>query len=254
MQDRRNEKLARKNPDRLQKEIDDLKAITTNGGKLSKVEEQMLEGLEKEIKAVRRARETLGDKAPTFGRAWNGRGESRGDGVLGKRRRGSPGASSDDDDDVPDEVRRIPMPRDTPPPIPKEVMDEWWARRRARRAAENPNHIAVEGKKEAPAPVEAKTVYEAAPVTRNLQQEAVSAFVPAAVRAKMSKARGQDGLIDPEEADRLEREGYIKSGGATAGATAGAPGRDQELEDGEGTQQNQHPRAVVMEEVEDEEG
>ena len=41
-----------------------------------------------------------------------------------------------------------------------------------------------------PKPVtEAKTVYEAAPEIRDLRKEAVSAFVPTAVRMKMQKAR-----------------------------------------------------------------
>lgn len=59
--------------------------------------------------------------------------------------------------------------------------------------------------------MEAKTTYEAKPIVRDLRQEAVSAFVPAAVQMKMNKGRGQGGLMEPEEADKLEREGYLKS-------------------------------------------
>lgn len=65
-------------------------------------------------------------------------------------------------------------------------------------------------KTEAP-PVESQTVYEAKPVMRDLRQEAVSAFVPAAVQRKLNKGRGQGGLTEPEEADRLEKEGNSKS-------------------------------------------
>lgn len=132
------------------------------------------------------------------------------------------------------------MPRDTPPPIPKDVMDAWWARRRARRQAErgDDHHPAKDrGASTTPAPaIEAKTVYEAKPMVRNLQKESVSAFVPSAVRAKMAKGSGQGGLMEPEEADRLEQQGYLK--GYSAGndqkpsAPHGATVEDAEDEDG----------------------
>ncbi|KAF4819360.1 Protein saf1 [Colletotrichum tropicale] len=217
IQSQRNEKLARRNPERIQKQIDDLKAITTGGGKLSRHEEQVLDGLEKELRAVKKAREALGDKAPSFGRGYHRDGDSSG-GVLGKRRRNDDELTSDED--VPDEVKRIPMPRDTPPPIPKEVLDKWYAKRRARRQAEqaerneNEKSDEKEQKTSTPAP-EAKTVYEAKPMVRNLQKEAVAAFVPTAVRMKLDKGKGQGGLMEPEEADRLEREGYLKTTTAT---------------------------------------
>ncbi|KAF6812578.1 WW domain binding protein 11 [Colletotrichum plurivorum] len=234
VQSRRNEKLARRNPERLQKQVDDLKAITEGGGKLSRHEEQVLEGLEKELRAVKKAREALGDKAPSFGRGFHRDGDSSG--VLGKRRRDNDDASSEED--VPEDVKRIPMPRDTPPPIPKEVLDKWYAKRRARRQAEQAENRKSEkdDKPATPAP-EPKTVYEAKPMVRNLAKEAVSAFVPTAVRMKMDKGKGQGGLMEPEEADRLEREGYLK--------TTGADGTEETAPTG--------PRKVTMEEVEDDE-
>lgn len=119
------------------------------------------------------------------------------------------------------------MPRDTPPPIPKDVLDEWYAKRRARRAATgNANHEPLgEGKganreqrrSEPPvAPVEVKTVYEAKPVVRDLKKEAVSAFMPATVRMKIEKGKGQGGLLEPEEADQLEKEGYLQPQGISS--------------------------------------
>ena len=250
---RRNEKLAQRNPARIQQQIDDLKALKESGGKLTATEEQALEALEKDLKAVKKAREALGDSAPQFGRGPPRQGQ-RGDGALGKRRRDDDDLSSGDSD-VPDDVKNIPMPRDTPPPIPKEILDEWYAKRRARRNAERPaageqrqeqERPGKPGKPEtsaAPAvAIEAKTVYEAKPIVRNLQKEAVSAFTPAAVRVKMEKGKGQGGLLEPEEADQLEREGYLRapdtaqpqSGQAQLGQSAG-------------------PRGVTMEEVEDDE-
>ncbi|KAH6607167.1 hypothetical protein Trco_003480 [Trichoderma cornu-damae] len=279
-QSRRNEKLARKNPDRIQKQIDDLKAIAAGGGKLTRHEEQVLEGLERELGAVRKARDTLGDDAPGFG----GRGRRRDDhgprsGALGKRRRGDGGDGSSSGEDVAEDVRSIPMPRDTPPPIPKAELDKWYAKRRARRAAENAARRAdgagggeagggrdgdgdgdegkgkggERGRNKAPPAVESKTVYEAKPVVRDLRKEAVSAFVPTSVQMKMNKGKGQGGLMEPEEADRLERDGYLKlasgggrdeaeeDAGAEAGAAAGAKGVGASS------------RHVMMEEVQDEE-
>ncbi|KAH6697223.1 WW domain binding protein 11-domain-containing protein [Plectosphaerella plurivora] len=242
LQARRNEQLSRRNPTRIQAQIDDLKAITAGGGKLSNHEEQVLAGLEKELKAVNKAREALGDKAPVFSLGRGGKDYyGQQGGVLGKRRRQA--AQESTDDDVPDDVKRIPMPRDTPPPIPKSVMDAWWQRRRARRQAEQGEDgegaAGAEGegsdkKKGNAKPMpESKTVYEAKPQVRDLHKEAVSAFVPSVVRAKMVKGQGRGGLLEPEEADRLEKEGYLKTAGQ-AGPTA--------------------PHAATVEDAEDEQG
>ncbi|KAK4248858.1 WW domain binding protein 11-domain-containing protein [Corynascus novoguineensis] len=241
-QARRNEKLAKRNPARIQQQIDDLKAIKDGGRKLTAHEEQALEALEKDLKAVVKAREALGDKAPQFGRGPPRQGQ-RGDGVLGKRRRDDEDASSSDSD-VPDDVKRIPMPRDTPPPIPKEILDEWYAKRRAKRNAERAAEAErQETDKPATPVVEAKTVYEAKPVIRDLRKEAVSAFVPTAVRMKLEKGKGRGGLLEPEEADQLEREGYLRGHDPTQSQT-------EEPRPGQGI----GARGVTMEEVADEEG
>ena len=136
------------------------------------------------------------------------------------------------------------MPRDTPPPIPKEILDAWYAKRRAKRNA-NPEQETERQQQQAEKPaalaVESRTVYEAKPVVRNLQKEAVSAFMPSAVRMKIEKGKGQGGLLEPEEADQLEKEGYLR-------ATETRPHPEQmPVEEGSG------PRRVMIEEVEDEE-
>lgn len=149
--------------------------------------------------------------------------------MLGKRRHDTLDASSGDED-IPEDVRRIPMPRDTPPPIPKEVMDEWYAKRRARRNAEQAAKKSEDDNaKDAPV-IESKTVYEAKPVVRNLQKEAVTAFVPSAVQLKLNKGSGQAGLMEPEEADRLEQEGYMKTTSNTNEHTS-EPSRKVTIED-----------------------
>jgi len=171
--------------------------------------------------------------------------------VLGKRRRDANDASSSDSD-VPDDVKSIPMPRDTPPPIPKEILDKWYAKRRA--ARQNPNMEPLGSQRIKPVVgdkpeaerqpvVEAKTVYEAKPIVRDLRKEAVSAFVPAAVRAKIEKGKGNSGLLEPEEADELEREGYLKN-----------PGRDRASQREMNPEADAVPRNVTMEDVEDDEG
>ncbi len=228
---RRNERLAQRNPERIRKQIDDLKDVTTNGGKLDRHQEQVLEGLEKELKAIAKARDALGDKAPSFGL---GPRRDGGGAVLGKRRRDAEDAASSDSD-VSADVKIIPMPRDTPPPIPKEVLDAWYAKRRARRG--NPNEEPLGGEKARPRPTveAAKTVYEARPVIRDLRKEAVSAFVPTAVRAKIDKGKGKAGLLEPEEADQLEQEGYLKRPAVPESqATAGRNVTIEEVYDEEG--------------------
>lgn len=187
--------------------------------------------------------------------------------MLGKRRRDEDESS---EEDVPEDVKAIPMPRDTPPPIPKEVLDRWYQKRRERMGmgngegsgggrGTNANNTPLGDNARIPErermgsvnnrPVmEAKTVYEAKPIVRDLRKEAVS-FVPAAVRAKLDKSKGLGGLVEPEEADRLEKEGYMKGRGSVEviGSTEG----------GESTESNSQlaqSRAVLMEEVDDEDG
>lgn len=223
---------------------------------------------------MRKARETLGDKAPVLGRGGGDRGDrgdrdgGRGGGVLGKRRRDG-GRAEESESDVPEEVAGVPMPGDTPPPIPKEVLDKWYQARRDKWAANNPpaherdagrmgrrgegssanamplganaREVGTGGREEERRPaapkVEAKTVYEAAPAIRDLRREAVSAFVPVAVRKKMEKAGGRGGLVGEGEAEELERGGYWKGGGGEGGDEGGGK---------EGS------KRVTVEEVEDE--
>jgi hypothetical protein len=205
VQAQRTEKLARRNPTRIQRDIDSLKAAS-EGGELRPHERQRLAELEKDLAAVNKARTALGDKAPQFrerrddGGDRGGRGGARGGrgGVLGKRSRDDSwrgrddgGGSSDTDADVKD----IPMPRDTPPPIPRQHQ-----RRGEPFEEEAP-----------PEPKKAQIVYEAAPQVRNLQKEAAR-FVPAAVAQKMKLAKGQGGLMDEAQYDKLEQQGYMDSG------------------------------------------
>jgi hypothetical protein len=183
--------------------------------------------------------------------------------VLGKRRRDDD--ESESEGDVPDDVKRIPMPRDTPPPIAKDVLDRWYQARRERLGLGREREGAGRGtdanstplgEKERRVgggsaatpmpPVEVKTVYEAKPVLRDLRKEAV-AFVPAAVRVKMQKGKGIGGLVEPEEADKLEREGYLPTSRVVHRGDEGGV-KEKEHTPPQGS------RTVAMEQVEDEDG
>lgn len=252
---RRNEKLARRNPDRIQRQINGYKEAEASGQQLRPRDKEILEALEKDLRGVLKAREALGDKAPRFdhGRGGHqGEGARRGgDGVLGKRRRGSDETRmprDSDSSDTDEDVRRIPMPRDTPPPIP---------RQNRRRDGNVPEQVTG---RSGPHPLPArptaapvtKTVYEAKPQIRDLRQEATSKFIPAAVRMKQQSIQGQGKLLEPEELDKLEKAGY-NAGPAPQVQIGDSSDVDglKSLEEEE-RRFNQELRTVQMEEVEDE--
>ena len=221
---RRNEKLARRNPERLQRQVDDLKALEESS-QIKPREKQILEGLERDVNAIRKAREALGDKAPQFGKQ---RGGKKSDGILGKRRwdgERKPQRRNHEEQDSGSEtdesVRRIPMPNDTPPPIPQQY------RRHLNGTNANAEPINANGKhplsQKAMSAPEVKTTYESAPQIRDLKQEAIKRFIPDVVRKKQEAVRGVGSLVEPEELDRLEKEGYVGQNEATfRGKDAGA--------------------------------
>lgn len=235
VQARRNEKLARRNPERLQRQVDDLKALEESG-QIKPREKQILQELERDVNSIRKAREALGDKAPHFG----GRppahfqAERRDRDVLGKRRRdgerkpsrqhnhGNVSSGSETDESV----RRIPMPKDTPPPPPQQY-------RQNNRNCTNANAEPISGdrlslalprKPQTAFVQEAKTTYESAPQVRDLKKEAVARFVPNVVRMKQEVVKGRGGLVEPEELDRLEKEGYAHGDNVTTSNVVGEAG------------------------------
>jgi hypothetical protein len=253
---RRNEKLARRNPDRIQRQINELKEAEESGQKLRPRDKEILEALEKDLRGVLKAREALGDKAPRFNDnnnrgGYGGRGGR--EGVLGKRRRGSDETrmpAEDESSETDEDVRRIPMPKDTPPPLPRpqrkrggESTQEGGERRGPHALPARPTTAAAP-----------KTVYEAKPEIRDLRKEATNKFIPAAVRMKQQSIKGQGKLLEPEEMDRLEKAGYNASAGAGTGAGSEAPAQDAHISLEEEEQRfNRELKTVQMEEVEDEE-
>lgn len=204
LQARRNEKLAKRNPDRIQRQIDDLKALEA-GGDIKPREKAILADLERDLKAIRKARDTLGEKAPYYSTRPQHEHQIRSGppSNLGKRKRVHDNGLESSGSDTDDSVQNIPWPRDTPPPVPREF----------RRNKESRTETFGSRSYDAPSqPVEAKTTYESAPQIRDLKKEAVSKFVPSVVKRKQDALRGAAGqLLEPEELDRLEREGYIQA-------------------------------------------
>lgn len=200
VQAQRNEKLARRNPARIQRDIDQFKDLEQSGA-LRPHERQRLTELEKDLAAVNKARAALGDKAPQFKperrhddfgeRGGRDAGRGRGGGVLGKRTRDGQ-RKEDDSSDTDDNVANIPMPRDTPPPIPRQRQ----------------RNIQTQGEEGAPEPKKAQIVYEAPVERRDFLKEATK-FMPAAVAQKMKLAKGEGRLLEPEEFDKLQEDGYM---------------------------------------------
>ncbi|KAG9185494.1 hypothetical protein G6011_08038 [Alternaria panax] len=218
LQNQRNEKLARRNPNRIQRDIDSLKELDQSGA-IRPHERQRLQELEKDLAAVNKARAALGDKAPVFKpeRQYNNsnnddnreRGAAQRDrraNVLGKRSRDGQ-RKDDDSSDTDDDVKCIPMPRDTPPPIPKRYLQQ-----QSQQDADDGTTTAP------PEPKKPTIVYEAAPQVRDLRKEATK-FMPASVAQKMKLAKGEGRLLEPDEFDKLREEGYMKEKKASTPAT-----------------------------------
>jgi len=228
----RTERLSQRNPERLQRQLDELLAEeAASGGTLRPRDREAKEKLERDIKAVRGAREKLGGK--------DGKDGDRG--VLGKRSRGdvqqqqqqrrgntqyshhqhrhndNDAHASDASSATDPDVRAIPMPRDTPPPLPRRHPPP-------RQQHHQPHDLPA--RPTAPA----QTTYSSAPQIRNLQKEATSAFVPAAVAARLKQARPapdehEHKLLELEEVEALERAGYLR---APPGARAGEEEEEEE--------------------------
>lgn len=181
----------------------------------------------------------LGDKAPTFnsnrgGGEARGRGDARGGrggyGGLGKRNREEAESSGGETDES---VRKIPWPRDTPPPIPRLQRDDGPRHSTTanseplgvQRRLQNREGLETEVPDTAlllkPAP---KTTYESKPVVRDLRKEATARFVPNAVKRQIDATKGVGGkVLEEEEVDILEKEGY-GPGGRSLGDGVGGRG------------------------------
>jgi len=81
----RTEKLARRNPDRIQKQIDELKAVGEEGGQMGPSDRKLLADLERDLAAVKKAKEALGEKVPE--RRAGGAGVKRSAGEMEEKNR-----------------------------------------------------------------------------------------------------------------------------------------------------------------------
>ena len=216
IQQQRVEKLARRNPDRLQKQIEELQGLKeAQGGKLRPKDAEVLAELERDLRGVRKAREMRGEDNPL------GRDRRKGDDIrredrdggwgrthLGKRRRDEGAGDERDSTDTDPDVRDIPMPRDTPPPVPpKWIRDK--ARKRGAQPPTNQQDSALNSTTEPePPPKAPRTAYSSAPQMRDLRKEATDKFMPAAVRARLQEQekqkKGERKLPEPEDIDAQE--------------------------------------------------
>lgn len=193
----RQEKLARRNPARIEAQIAQLRGLEESG-EIRPHERKTLSELGEELVKVKKAREALGvreddrDRDRDRNRDRDGdRGgpRQRGRGVSGpgtrpggagrgsseyKSSRG--GEDSDSGESTASSVRDIPMPTGTPPPPPRQNYRQQQQPQRA------PHSLPPKP----PSPV-AITTYEAKPVVRDLQKEA-AVFVPAAVQRAIVRA------------------------------------------------------------------
>ena len=248
----------------------------SQGGKLSTRDQKQLEEAENDVVRVKKAREALGDKAPTLnsgrgrGDGGRGRGDTRGRGGyggLGKRPREDQEESSGSETD--ESVRRIPWPKDTPPPIPRQRHDRPRHSTNAnseplgvdRRLPLGQGGSELEQRPDTtlPAKPTVKTTYESAPQVRDLKKEATAKFVPAAVRRKIDASKGKGGtLLEEEEVERLEKEGYGAGAVEAISASAqmvedAAPDVGKEDEEAQRLREEEERFAREMESVEDQE-
>lgn len=265
IQAQRTTRLATRNPLRLEQTIASLKSLQeSQGGKLGQQEKKALEDAERDLVRVRKARETVRVKdGPSGKNEEGGRGRGAGGQGLGAKRlrREMEGKSKgereskeeeegeDKEDEKTDEdVRRIPMPRDTPPPIPRRphahpastsapasnanleplgparLPSSLYAPSDTTATTTTASQSPALAPALAPPPQPAVIkIYESAPQVRDLRKEAVASFVPEVVRRKLDAVRGKGKLLEEEELRELEKEGFtnvVSGGGVASSATS----------------------------------
>ena len=190
--------------------------------------------LERDLTLVKKARTERPDLVPQR-RDGSGR-RGTGGGILGKRDREDrprwrhdPSSSEETDEDV----KMIPMPRDTPPPIPRPRRETSRSQHGGKTSNANMEPLGtgrehlqdhrqnVPGLALPPKPAAlVQKVYESAPQMRDLRKEATQNFVPSVVKRKIDASKGKGRLLEEDELERLEREGY----GGTSGTVIEAVG------------------------------
>lgn len=115
-------------------------------------------------------------------------------------------------------MRRIPWPKDTPPPIPRQRNDRPRHSTNANSEPLGPDrrlperqHLPEEEQipnTTLPQKPAVRTTYESAPQVRDLKKESTARFMPAAVRRKIDATKGKGTLLEEDELERLEKEGY----------------------------------------------
>ena len=230
----RTARLATRNPSRLERQIAELKSLRESSGSLNARDKKQLEELERDLTRVKNARIERPDLVPQRG---DGTGRSgRGGGILGKRdREGQPrwGHNHSSGEETDEDVRRIPMPRDTPPPLPRQRPETSRSQHGGARGNANleplgagrtnpqdyPQYMPDLALPPKPTALVQK-VYESAAQVRDLRKEATQSFMPSVVKRKIDASKGKGRLLEEDELEILEKEGY----GGTTGTTTKAVG------------------------------
>ncbi|KAG8528700.1 uncharacterized protein KY384_006387 [Bacidia gigantensis] len=272
IQAQRTSRLATRNPSRLESQISDLHALrASQAGSLNARDTRQLDELEKDVARIKKARETVGEKAPAFGglRGRGGREEGRGDrggreegrgdrggrggprdgreayDGLGKRRRDSDGGGGQDSEETDEEVRRIPWPRDTPPPLPRQRPPPRPSKGLDSETAAEMEAPDTSLPARPPSAMPVRTTYESKAQVRDLRAEATRAFVPAVVRRKIESVRAPGRLLEEEEFVGLEGKGYF---GGRKGGEMGEEGEKGEKGGGEREMSAEEARRLKDEE------
>ena len=239
VQAQRNERLGKQNPERIQRQIDELR----ESGDLRPQDRQKISDLEKSLKSVEKARKALGERAPEFRPLRDFKQDGDRGGALGKRKREHGQDRHRDDQkrdgeessETEEDVRKIPWPKDVEniQPIP---------RRQNQRSQPDDAGAATNKLPEKPAqPVVARTTYSGSAQLRDIQQDAVNAFLPQhrkpavpASETTMStedKAQAEaDGLTAAKKAaDAAEKEAEFNIMAGEAAAGGPSADLDEEL-------------------------
>ncbi|KAJ6261610.1 hypothetical protein Dda_4280 [Drechslerella dactyloides] len=220
----RQEKLARRNPDRIQRQIDELRGKDDKGLALSAHEKKTLEDLERDLKGVKRAREALGLPLEQEKRGhdadrggFRGRGRGRGGGGGGGHERrlayGRRDGTGDDDGDDSDastasSVATISLPAGPPPLLQLQIGRKETGQLAAHLTGlpAKPSESSASASQQPGAAQPVVTTYSSAPVMRDLKKEA-AVFTPAAVHRQKKvqaaidkiKRDAEDLSIDDEQ-------------------------------------------------------
>ena len=159
------------------------------------------------------------------------------------------------------------MPRDTPPPIPRQrprsSVGGQGSNANMVPLGDGRGHLqdqqsAVPDLSLPPKPVATvQKVYESAPQVRDLRKEATQKFMPTVVKRKIDASKGRGRLLEEDEVEKLEQEGYGSAKGKVETVGAGgvmvdaAPAVDERSPGSPGAGYLEEEQARILKEEEE---